>query len=140
MPQKTFLSHSPENLTELAEKILQACDPVKIFALFGEMGAGKTTLVQGFCKALGCEEAATSPTFSLVHTYQGKEAEIHHFDFYRIKAEMEAWDLGLEEYLDSDAYVFMEWPEKIPSLLPEDIAEIHLHIHENGDREIQLRH
>jgi tRNA threonylcarbamoyladenosine biosynthesis protein TsaE len=140
MGQKTYLSQGLEDLPEIAKNILEVCNPVRIFALFGEMGAGKTTLIQQFCEVLGSEESATSPTFSLVHTYEGEASPIHHFDFYRIKEESEAMDIGLEEYLDSEAVVFMEWPEKIPSLLPEEMAEIHLHLRENGDREIQLRY
>ena len=138
MSQQSYRSQSPEDLLPIAKNILEACNPVRIFALFGEMGAGKTTLIQRFCEALGVLEAVQSPTFTLVHSYQAEQGMVYHFDCYRMRSEMEAFDIGLEEYLDSGDYVFIEWPEKIPSLLPPETVRISIHLEANQDRTIQL--
>jgi len=101
----------------------------RFFAIYGEMGAGKTTLIQAMCRNLGTENLVSSPTFSLVNEYaiSGAEANlIYHFDFYRIKDLEEVYDIGYEEYFYSNNYCFVEWPEKIESLLPESYTEIRI--------------
>ena len=94
--------------------------PRGVVALQGEMGAGKTTLVQALCRAWGFEQQAVSPTFGLVQQYQLQEQTIYHMDLYRLNSEEEAWDLGLTEYLDAEALNFVEWPEQAPGLLPKE--------------------
>lgn len=116
------------NLNEI-DKIAQNIIPLlkhKVVILKGEMGMGKTTLTKALAKALGVIDEVSSPTFSLVNEYEGIDNQkVFHFDFYRIHSEREAFDFGVEEYLYSGNWCFLEWSEKIPSLLPDDISEIH---------------
>lgn len=134
-----YQSLSKDDNIAIAKKILSACNPVRIFALFGQLGAGKTALTQAFCHVLGVRDLVQSPTFSLVHTYLGDTGEIYHFDLYRLKKEEEAYDIGIEEYLDSGQYVFIEWPERIPNLLPPEVVAIHLSITGAQSRTISLK-
>ncbi len=110
------------SLSELpvaAEKLLAICEGKKVFAFKGEMGAGKTTFIKAICEQLNVIGNISSPTFSLVNEYLTQSGEkIFHFDFYRIKSESEAYDMGYEDYLYSNSYCFIEWPEKIENLLP----------------------
>lgn len=116
------------NLNEI-DKVAQNIIPLlkhKVVILKGEMGMGKTTLTKALAKALGVVDEVSSPTFSLVNEYEGVDNQkVFHFDFYRIHSEREAFDFGVEEYLYSGNWCFLEWSEKIPSLLPDDISEIH---------------
>jgi len=100
------------------------------------MGAGKTTLIKSLCEYLGVTEPVTSPTFSIVNEYQARDSKIFHFDFYRLKNETEALDLGYEEYFYSGAYCFIEWPEKIPNLLPEHYIRIKIEVTSDNSRQI----
>lgn len=138
MQEKQYLSRSESELPMIAKNILEVCNPIRIFAFYGSLGAGKTTLIRSFCAALGVQEPVTSPTFTLVHTYQATQDMVYHFDFYRLQSEMEAYDIGLDEYLDSGEYIFMEWPERIPGLIPAQTASIRLTVLENNSREITL--
>lgn len=90
----------------------------EIFALHGVLGAGKTQLVKGLARGLGFEGDVTSPTFTIIHEYRGGRLPIYHIDLYRMRSEKEAVDLGLEEYLPGDGVTVIEWPDRIPSLLP----------------------
>jgi len=112
-------------------------------ALYGDLGAGKTTLVQAFCRWLGVEDTPTSPTFSLINEYTyrdagGSPALVHHLDLYRLKNLEEALDIGIEEILHDPWYCFIEWPQVIEPLLPEDTAKIHLDILSETDRRLLL--
>jgi tRNA threonylcarbamoyladenosine biosynthesis protein TsaE len=138
MPQLQLVSHSPHDHAPLVGQVLEACKTVRIFAFFGPLGAGKTTLIKGFCTALGVTESVTSPTFALVNSYHGQAGPVHHFDLYRLKREEEAYDIGLEEYLDSGDYVFIEWPERIPTLLPPEAARLHITVVAGQSRHIEL--
>lgn len=112
-------------LPEVAEKLISDAGAHKVFLFYGEMGAGKTTLIKEICKILGVEDIVTSPTFTIVNEYLNSGGEtLYHFDFYRIKSETEAYDLGYENYFYSGSYCFIEWPEKIASLLPEKSAVV----------------
>ena len=111
-------------LDSVAKEIVHVTGDCKVILLHGEMGAGKTTFVKSFCKAIGVSEITASPTFSIINEYKTDGGEsIYHFDFYRIK-ESEAYDIGVDEYFESGKYCLVEWPEKIPSLLPDRYAEI----------------
>jgi tRNA threonylcarbamoyladenosine biosynthesis protein TsaE len=115
--------------------------PRGVVALQGEMGAGKTTLVQALCQAWKIEEDAVSPTFGLVQCYRRNEDRIYHLDLYRLRDESEAWDLGLTEYFDADALNFVEWPEQAPGLLPKDAVLLQVQVdglQHNGLRELIL--
>lgn len=101
------------------------------------MGAGKTTLIKSLCKALGSNDNITSPTFSIVNEYAGPN-KIYHFDFYRLKNQTEALDIGCEEYFYSGNYCFIEWPEKIPDLLPPHFVRVNIAVLKDDTREITL--
>jgi len=100
------------------------------------MGAGKTTLIKLLCACLGATDPVTSPTFSIVNEYNCTGNKIYHFDFYRLKNQTEAFDMGYEEYFYSGAYCFIEWPEKIPDLLPEHHIKIQINVMLNNSRQI----
>lgn len=112
------ITFSLDKIDEIAKKIL-TLSKHKIFLLEGEMGVGKTTLTKAIAKQLGVKEVTSSPTFSLVNEYQSDDGLLYHFDLFRLEDLSEAYDIGIEEYLDSDNFCFIEWPEKIMSILPE---------------------
>jgi tRNA threonylcarbamoyladenosine biosynthesis protein TsaE len=126
------------NLSELpsaAKHLLRAHTDKKIFAFNGQMAAGKTTFIKTICEVLGVTDTISSPTFSIVNEYHSEKGEkIYHFDFYRIKSLNEAYDMGYEDYFYSDAYCFIEWPEKVEELLPEDHVNITITL--DGDKRI----
>lgn len=112
-------------LPEFAKEILSKRAETNVIAFYGDLGAGKTTLVKEICKQLGVEDEVKSPTFSIVNEYQTSNGEaIYHFDFYRIKSIEEALDIGIEEYFDSGSLLIMEWPENIEGLLPSPYLKI----------------
>ncbi|RYD90298.1 MAG: tRNA (adenosine(37)-N6)-threonylcarbamoyltransferase complex ATPase subunit type 1 TsaE [Sphingobacteriales bacterium] len=131
-------AQSLSQLPEIAAQVLSQAGSNKIFLFYGEMGAGKTTLIKQLCAVLGVEEAVTSPTFSIVNEYVGAGSKIFHFDFYRLKRESEALDMGYEEYFYSGDYCFIEWPEKIPNLLPDHYTRISLTALNDTIREIAV--
>lgn len=133
-----ILVHTLDELQAAAEQILSAYANDRIFLLKGQMGAGKTTLVNALCKALGVTEATSSPTFSIVNEYSSSSGPIYHFDFYRLKKEEEALDLGYEEYFYANAFCFVEWPEKIENLLPEDARTIRIEALSPTSRKISV--
>lgn len=116
-------------IKEVAQQLLTAA-PHKILAFHGPMGAGKTTLVKALVKELGGADNANSPTFGIVNEYHFENGELlgYHFDFYRLKNEMEALDMGLEDYLAQDVWLFMEWLGKIESFVPIDTIHIHIEV------------
>ena len=125
--EKTYKSTSLDHLPEIAKSILSDFGNNKIFLFYGSMGAGKTTLIKELVHQLGIEDVANSPTFAIVNEYFSEtNGTIYHFDFYRLEDEMEALDMGYEDYFYSDAYCFVEWPEKIPNLLPENAIEVEI--------------
>jgi tRNA threonylcarbamoyladenosine biosynthesis protein TsaE len=123
--RKEWKVNDESELFEVAKELLDFADSQKIFCLFGEMGAGKTTFVKALCKALGVLDLVSSPTFSIVNEYATEKGEaVFHFDFYRIRNLEEAYDIGYENYFFSGDYCFIEWPEKIESLLNFPKADI----------------
>ena len=127
---------SVSDLNPAAAKIINFSANTRIFLFYGDMGAGKTTLIKALCECLGTNEPVTSPTFSIVNEYAGAGDKIYHFDFYRLKNQTEALDMGYEEYFYSGAYCFIEWPEKIPGLLPEHFIKIRIEVQGNNSRRI----
>jgi tRNA threonylcarbamoyladenosine biosynthesis protein TsaE len=113
-------------LPAAAQALLDFAENQKIFLFYGQMGAGKTTFIKILCQSLGVNEPVTSPTFSIVNEYNGSNAKIYHFDFYRLKKQEEALDMGYEEYFYSNQYCFIEWPEKIPDLLPLHYVKVNI--------------
>jgi len=134
----SWQSNSVLDLAEIAASILSVPTGSNIYLLQGEMGAGKTTLTGGMIAFLGSENQVQSPTYGLVHEYETKGGPVYHFDFYRIKTDEEAMDIGFEEYLDNGNYCFIEWSEKIVRLLPEMYNTISILIEENQSRRITL--
>lgn len=109
-----------ENIDDVAKRILSSLNS-KIVLFYGDIGAGKTTLINALIKGLQSEDTATSPTFSIVNEYRLPNENAYHFDFYRIESIEEVFDIGIEDYLNSENWLFIEWPDIIISLLPEDI-------------------
>ncbi|MCW8310406.1 MULTISPECIES: tRNA (adenosine(37)-N6)-threonylcarbamoyltransferase complex ATPase subunit type 1 TsaE [Sphingobacterium] len=133
-----IIANSTADLAVAAKSLLNSFPTTRIFLFYGPMGAGKTTFVKSLCEQLGVKDSTSSPTFSIVNEYASDAGPIYHFDFYRIKDEQEAFDFGYEEYFYSGAYCFIEWPEKIPNLLPEDAKEIHISILDTNTRNISI--
>ncbi|MCV9933811.1 tRNA (adenosine(37)-N6)-threonylcarbamoyltransferase complex ATPase subunit type 1 TsaE [Flavobacterium sp. LS1R47] len=132
------VTFSLDQIQEVAEQIL-AQNPNKILLFNGEMGAGKTTLIKQLCKSLGIEDATSSPTFSLVNEYQTNDNQtVYHFDFYRLNHETEALDMGVDDYLYSGNWCFIEWSEKIPSLIPNEHSVITIELLPDGKRLLKL--
>ncbi|WP_276091343.1 tRNA (adenosine(37)-N6)-threonylcarbamoyltransferase complex ATPase subunit type 1 TsaE [Pedobacter sp. JY14-1] len=115
---------SPQELDEVAKVILEHAGNERIFIFRGSMGAGKTTLIKSLASALGVKETVSSPTFSIVNEYHAGDTIVYHFDFYRIRDLREAYDIGYEEYFYSGHYCFIEWPEKVEPLLPENYLTV----------------
>ena len=127
-----------DELELVAQKIIDQKTP-KVILFHGEMGVGKTTLIKQLCKTLGVTSATSSPTFSLVNEYETIDNQVvYHFDFYRLKNEMEALDMGADDYFYSGNWCFIEWAEKIPSLIPDEHAVITIELVENGKRHLTL--
>ncbi|HEK18874.1 MULTISPECIES: tRNA (adenosine(37)-N6)-threonylcarbamoyltransferase complex ATPase subunit type 1 TsaE [unclassified Mucilaginibacter] len=126
------------DLAAAAKKVLEAGGSNRIYLFYGEMGAGKTTLIKALCKELGITDEVTSPTFSIVNEYEGTGGPVYHFDFYRLKQHSEALDMGYEEYFYSGNYCFIEWPEKIADLVPDTYAGVRIHIQDNHSRLITV--
>jgi tRNA threonylcarbamoyladenosine biosynthesis protein TsaE len=129
-----------EQLESVAQQII-AQQPQKVILFHGEMGVGKTTLIKQLCKTLGVLEATSSPTFSLVNEYEITNNQlVYHFDFYRLKNEMEALDMGADDYFYSGNWCFIEWAEKIPNLIPDEHSVISIELLPDGKRQLQLTH
>ena len=127
---------SLSDIPATASEIISFSRDSRIFLFYGEMGAGKTTLIKAICEYLGTSEPATSPTFSIVNEYTTPGGRLYHFDFYRLKNETEALDMGYEEYFYSGNYCFIEWPEKISGLLPDHFIRINIKVTGENSREI----
>lgn len=127
---------SLDSLETAATEFLKEIGQNRLVALYGAMGAGKTTFTTAVCKALGVEEdAISSPTFAIVNEYRSRGGEsIFHFDFYRINKPAEALDIGLYDYLDSGCLCIMEWPENIEDLLPEETLKVSITVSPSGSR------
>lgn len=135
---KTLFAENLEQLNDVAKQILKHTSPHKKFAFYGEMGVGKTTLIKALSLQLGVADVVSSPTFSIVNEYHiDKDLKIYHFDFYRIEDEREAYDIGYEEYFFSNAYCFIEWPEKIFNLIEEDMVTVKMFL-EGTKRRIEV--
>lgn len=131
------MTYTHKELPEIAKNILNNVTS-KVFLFYGSMGVGKTTLIKEISQQLGSQELASSPSFSIVNEYGIPDGLIYHFDFYRIENPREALDLGFEDYLYSGNYVFVEWPEKIAGLLPEDAIKIQIEKNTDGSRTLTM--
>lgn len=132
------INFSLHQLEEVAQKILDE-NPNKVILFHGEMGVGKTTLIKQLCRNLGVTDATSSPTFSLVNEYETTADQlVYHFDFYRLNKETEALDMGIDDYLYSGNWCFIEWAERIPNLIPESHSVITISLLEDGSRSLEL--
>ena len=128
-----------EDITSAAQKFVDEMGEKRVFAFYGKMGAGKTTFIKAVCEAMGVTDVVTSPTFAIVNEYADAAGRpVYHFDFYRIKNLREAYDMGCEEYFYSGNPCFIEWPELIDGLLPEDTVSVTIEVLEDETRTITI--
>ena len=126
------------SIREAARQFVAQIGEHKVFAFYGSMGAGKTTFVKAICEELGVDDVITSPTFAIINEYHAEKGVIYHFDFYRIKRLEEAYDIGFDDYIDSGNLCFIEWPELIEELLPEDAIRVEIEETDNGSRIVRF--
>ena len=132
------LTYTINQIQETAKAVVQAMHNGQLFAFYGQMGAGKTTLIKAICQELGVTEEVNSPTFAIVNEYEGTRGPIYHFDFYRINRPEEALDFGLFDYFDSGNPCLMEWPECIEPLLPDATIKITITVIDENTRKITI--
>ena len=141
MIKTEYKSDSVDDLKEVAKKLISDFSDKRVILFYGEMGVGKTTLIKVLCQQLGVEEPTNSPTFSIVNEYLSNQNKtIYHFDFYRIEKEEEVFDMGYEDYFYDNSYCFIEWPEKIPNLLPPDAVKVKIMLDDANNRIISVAH
>ena len=138
---KTIQLKSIENIAEAAHEFVAQMGDETVYAFYGEMGAGKTTFINALCKELGVEDDTTnSPSFSIINEYRSDTTAelIYHFDLYRLESLEEAFDIGVEDYFDSGALCFLEWPERIDDILPGDTVKVTITINDEDTRTITI--
>lgn len=134
-----LLLKSLSDLNHVAQLFIRNMGNNNVYAFYGDMGAGKTTFIKAICNALGVAESVTSPTFAIVNEYVKSDGSpVFHFDFYRIKNIEEAYDFGYEDYFYSGHLCFIEWPELIEPLLPENVVRVKIIVEDNGQRSISI--
>lgn len=130
---------SLENIHVAAREFIANMGNGTVFAFYGKMGTGKTTFIKAICEEMGVEDVITSPTFAIVNEYTTSQgAPVYHFDFYRIKKIEEVYDMGYEDYFYGGNLCFLEWPELIEDLLPEDVTKVHITTEEDGSRTVEF--
>lgn len=135
---KSWNCSSIEELPQIAKELLEFVPQARLFAFYGEMGAGKTTFIKSICKVLGSKDEVSSPTFALVNEYVSDSVNtIYHFDFYRINSVEEAYDMGFEEYIQSGFYCFVEWPEMVSEFIDDQFVSVRIRATEN-ERTIEV--
>lgn len=134
-----FRINSLNEIDKAAKDFVAAMGDRKVFAFYGKMGAGKTTFIKAVCEELGVEDVINSPTFAIVNEYVDDKGEpVYHFDFYRIKNLQEVLDIGYEDYVYSGHVCFMEWPELLENLLPDDAVKVTIEEEMDGGRVVQI--
>ena len=132
--------HSESELFEAGQRLLAEFPDSRVFCFHGEMGAGKTTFIKEICRGLGVSDTTSSPTFAIVNEYTTDEGEsIYHFDFYRIEKLEDAYEIGVEDYLYSGNYCFIEWAENIAPLVQPDFVKVHITVGPNDERIIKAQ-
>lgn len=130
---------SLDSIDKAAEQFVQLMEDSTVFAFYGPMGAGKTTFIKAICEKLGVDDVINSPTFAIVNEYRSGSGElIYHFDFYRINKIEEVYDFGYEDYFYSGSICFIEWPEKVESLLPHDVVKVEIAEQPDGSRKVSI--
>lgn len=138
---KTIQLNSISDIAQAAHEFIAQMGDETVYAFYGEMGAGKTTFINALCKALGVEDDTTnSPSFSIINEYRSDTTAelIYHFDLYRLESLEEAFDIGVEDYFDSGALCFLEWPERIADILPNDTVKVSIIVNDDGTRTITI--
>lgn len=138
---KTIQLKSIDDIAQAAHEFIAEMGDETVYAFYGEMGAGKTTFINAICKALGVEDDTTnSPSFSIINEYRSDTTAelIYHFDLYRLDSLEEAFDIGVEDYFDSGALCFLEWPERIADILPNDTVKVTIIVNDDDSRTITL--
>ena len=136
--------NSLDSIREAARQFIDGIGQHRVFAFYGSMGAGKTTFVKAICEELGVDDVITSPTFAIINEYALDSdllpdvSSVYHFDFYRIKKLEEVYDMGYEDYFYSGALCFIEWPELIEELLPEDAVKVSIKENPDGSRTVEI--
>lgn len=138
MEKFIFRSEGLDDLEQLSYDIFMTCTKSQIFTFEGQLGAGKTTLIKSMCQYLSYTDEVTSPTFSLVNEYQTPSSMIYHMDLYRLNSENELLDIGFEEYLDGDAFCFIEWPQIAENLIVQSHYKIKILLNEDLSRKIEI--
>ncbi len=141
MSTKKITIASLDDVARAADEFVQAIDQSTVFAFFGSMGAGKTTFISAVARALGVDaEEVSSPSFAIVNEYRSETTAelIYHFDLYRLESLAEAMDVGIEDYFDSGALCFVEWPDKVVDIMPEDAVRVDIEVNEDGSRTLCL--
>ena len=126
-----------KDLNHVANQVIESLKS-KILLFYGDMGVGKTTLIKAIVKALGSDDEVSSPTFSIVNEYELKNDKVYHFDLYRINDLEEAYNFGIEDYLYSNHWIIIEWPEKIEAILTDEVDSIHLQIESKNKRNLKI--
>jgi tRNA threonylcarbamoyladenosine biosynthesis protein TsaE len=139
MKEYTISINGLEDYPKAAQDFIRLLDKGNVFAFYGKMGSGKTTLIKSICDELGVKDTINSPTFAIVNEYEDRDGRsIFHFDFYRIKSLDEVYNMGYEEYVYGNGICFMEWPELIEELLPEDCIKVYIEENNDGTRFIRI--
>ena len=128
-----------KNLPAAVRKLLKLSGNSRLFAFYGPMGSGKTTIIKAICEVLGAVDLVSSPTFTIVNEYRTSNGEsLYHIDFYRIKKRDEVFDFGVEEYLSAGSYCFIEWPELIEDMLPPGTVKVRISVGDNEERILEF--
>ncbi len=138
MEDRQSIVYTEDELSQVARRLLDEYGTRSVWAFDAPMGAGKTTLIKELCALLGVEEVTSSPTFAIINVYQATKGEIYHFDCYRFTSPADAYSIGAEEYIDSGAYCFIEWPEVISPLLPDDTLHLSIEIVDECTRRLTV--
>ena len=134
---KLEIIYELKDLNHVANQVIESLKS-KILLFYGDMGVGKTTLIKAIVKALGSDDEVSSPTFSIVNEYELKNDKVYHFDLYRINDLEEAYNFGIEDYLYSNHWIIIEWPEKIEAILTDEVDSIHLQIESKNKRNLKI--
>jgi tRNA threonylcarbamoyladenosine biosynthesis protein TsaE len=128
-----------KDLPAAVRKLLKHYGENRLFAFYGSLGAGKTTIIKAICESLGATDLVSSPSFTIVNEYRTSDGEsIYHIDFYRIKKLDEVFDFGIEEYLSAGSYCFMEWPELVEDILPDETVKVRITVGKNEERHLEI--
>ncbi len=134
----TISCSTKDELPQIANEVFSFANTIKIWLFVGELGAGKTTFIKELCKVLGVKDEVSSPTFSIINEYLADQTSVYHFDFYRLKNVDEAMDIGVVDYFYSGNYCFIEWPQKVEVILPDELLMIDIEGSEGENRDFKL--